>query len=479
VKFTEYINDGLKKYAYSKKISFQTPAHKGKLDIMTEDFFGMDMGELDVVKGMPNPTAYVKMSQNQLARIYGSERSFYLLNGASTGILASLTLCLKQNDMIIVDRNCHKSVINAIILLGLLPIFVEPTYMHRFGFGGGFDYDALERTVATFPNAKAILITSPNYYGAVCDIEKITTLAHTNNMFMIVDEAHGAHFNFCDKLPKSATALGADFVVHSASKTLGGLNGSAFLHVNCNNFLNKEILAAISIYQTSSASYAAMAALEKAVFEADEYSEKYEKMLRAVSEAAEYVNNNSNAYWLDDEIVGTADVFAYDKTRIVVNFAFSGVSGYDAAQVLNSRFDIKVELCDDLNIVCIFTPYNKLSDVKKLAKAIVAIAGKTVGIKELSDRPSKGVTHAMKLTPRDAFFADAEPVELKDALGRVSKNIVCKYPPGIPILIPGDVISSEHIRAVLEILDSGAEISGIREDFTIDVVKRRNSDQEN
>ncbi len=479
MKFTEYINDGLKKYAYSKKISFQTPAHKGKLDIMTEDFFGMDMGELDVVKGMPNPTAYVKMSQNQLARIYGSERSFYLLNGASTGILASLTLCLKQNDMIIVDRNCHKSVINAIILLGLLPIFVEPTYMHRFGFGGGFDYDALERTVATFPNAKAILITSPNYYGAVCDIEKITTLAHTNNMFMIVDEAHGAHFNFCDKLPKSATALGADFVVHSASKTLGGLNGSAFLHVNCNNFLNKEILAAISIYQTSSASYAAMAALEKAVFEADEYSEKYEKMLRAVSEAAEYVNNNSNAYWLDDEIVGTADVFAYDKTRIVVNFAFSGVSGYDAAQVLNSRFDIKVELCDDLNIVCIFTPYNKLSDVKKLAKAIVAIAGKTVGIKELSDRPSKGVTHAMKLTPRDAFFADAEPVELKDALGRVSKNIVCKYPPGIPILIPGDVISSEHIRAVLEILDSGAEISGIREDFTIDVVKRRNSDQEN
>lgn len=479
MKFTEYINDGLKKYAYSKKISFQTPAHKGKLDIMTEDFFGMDMGELDVVKGMPNPTAYVKMSQNQLARIYGSERSFYLLNGASTGILASLTLCLKQNDMIIVDRNCHKSVINAIILLGLLPIFVEPTYMHRFGFGGGFDYDALERTVATFPNAKTILITSPNYYGAVCDIEKITTLAHTNNMFMIVDEAHGAHFNFCDKLPKSAVALGADFVVHSASKTLGGLNGSAFLHVNCNNFLNKEILAAISMYQTSSASYAAMAALEKAVFEADEYSEKYAKMLRAVSEAAEYVNKNSNAYWLDDEIVGTADVFAYDKTRIVVNFAFSGVSGYDAAQVLNSRFDIKVELCDDLNIVCIFTPYNKLSDVKKLAKAIVAIAGKTVGIKELSDRPSKGVTHAMKLTPRDAFFADAEPVELKDALGRVSKNIVCKYPPGIPILIPGDVISSEHIRAVLEILDSGAEISGIREDFTIDVVKRRNSGQEN
>ena len=477
MKFTEYINDGLKKYAYSKKISFQTPAHKGKLDIMTEDFFGMDMGNLDVIKGMPNPTAYVKMSQNQLARIYGAERSFYLLNGASSGILAALTLCLKQNDMIIVDRNCHKSVINAIILLGLLPIFVEPVYMHRFGFGGGFDYAALERTVSTFPNAKAMLITSPNYYGVVSDVEKITTLAHTNNMFMIVDEAHGAHFNFCDKLPKSAVEYGADFVVQSASKTLGGLNGSAFLHVNCNNFLNKEILAAISMYQTSSASYAAMAVLEKSVFEAENHKERYDKMLSAVAEAADYVNNNSNAYWLDDEITGSADVFAYDKTRIVINFAFSGVSGYDAAQILNSRFDIKVELCDDLNIVCIFTPYNKISDVKKLAKAIVTIAGKTVGIKELSDRPSKGVTHAMKLTPRDAFFAESEAVELKDALGRVSKNIVCKYPPGIPILIPGDVISSEHIKSVLEILDSGAEISGIREDFTIDVVKKRTGDE--
>ena len=199
-------------------------------------------------------------------------------------------------------------------------------------------------------------------------------------------------------------------------------------------------------------------------------------MLLAVKEAAEYVNSNSNAYWVDEEIVSTADVFAYDKTRIVINFAFSGVSGYDAAQVLNSRFDIKVELCDDLNIVCIFTPYNKISDVKKLAKAVVAIAGKTVGIKELSDRPSKGVTHAMKLTPRQAFFAHGEAVELKDALGRVSKNIVCKYPPGIPILIPGDVISSEHIKAVLEILDSGAEISGIREDFTIEVVKEKSGE---
>lgn len=476
MKFTEYINDGLKKFAYSRKISFQTPAHKGRLDIMTEDFFAMDMGNLDVIKGLPNPNAYVKMSQNQLARIYGSERSFYLLNGASTGILASLTLCLNEGDMIIVDRNCHKSVINAIILLGLLPIFVEPAYMHRFGFGGGFDYDALERTVSTFPNAKAILITSPNYYGMVCDVEKITSLAHTNNMFMIVDEAHGAHFNFCEKLPKSAVCCGADFVVHSASKTLGGLNGSAFLHVNCNNFLNKEILAAISMYQTSSTSYAAMAALEKAVFAADENRQRYDRMLLAVKEAAEYVNSNSNAYWVDEEIVSTADVFAYDKTRIVINFAFSGVSGYDAAQVLNSRFDIKVELCDDLNIVCIFTPYNKISDVKKLAKAVVAIAGKTVGIKELSDRPSKGVTHAMKLTPRQAFFASGEAVELKDALGRVSKNIVCKYPPGIPILIPGDVISSEHIKAVLEILDSGAEISGIREDFTIEVVKEKSGE---
>lgn len=471
MKTNEYINDGLKKFAYGNKTSFQTPAHKGKIDMMSEEFFNMDMGSLDTVKGIADPSAYIKMSQTQLAKIYGAQRSFYLTNGASCGIYTMLTLCLKRNDMIIVDRNCHKSVINAIILLGLLPIFIEPTYMHRFGFGGGFDYDALERTVATFPDAKAILITSPSYYGIVCDIEKITTLAHTNNMFMLVDEAHGAHFNFSEKLPKSSVNLGADFVVQSTSKTLGGLNGSAILHVNCNNFLNKEILSTISMYQSQSTSYAFLAVLEKSVLCALDFEEKYKKMITAVSEAADFVNSNSNAYWLDEEILNNANVYDYDKTRIVVNFAFSGVSGYDVARVLNSRYDIKVEFCDDLNIVCILSPYNKISDVKKLAKAIVAIAGKTVGIKNLSDRPSKGVTHAMRLTPSDAFFANSEPVELADALGRVSKNIVCKYPPGIPILIPGDVISSEHIKSILEIMESGAEIHGIREDKTIEVVK--------
>lgn len=473
MKTTEYIYEGLKKFAYGSKTSFQTPAHKGRIDMMTEEFFNMDMGNLDTVKGISDPSSYVKMSQTQLAKIYGSERSFYLANGASCGIYAMLTLCLKRNDMIIVDRNCHKSVINAIILLGLLPIFIEPVYMHRFGFGGGFDYEALERTVATFPNAKAILVTSPSYYGIVCDIEKITTLAHTNNMFMMVDEAHGAHFNFSDKLPKSSVNLGADFVVQSTSKTLGGLNGSAILHVNCNNYLNKEILSAISMYQSQSTSYSMIAVLEKSVIRALDFEERYKKMVDAVNDAANFVNTNSNAYWLDEEILNNADVFDYDKTRIVVNFAFSAVSGYDVARVLNSRYDIKVEFCDDLNIVCIFSPYNKISDVKRLAKAIVAIAGKTVGIKNLSDRPSKGVTHAMSLAPSDAFFADAEAVELKDALGRVSKNIVCKYPPGIPILVPGDVISSEHIKSILEIIESGAEIYGIREDRTIEVVKTK------
>lgn len=471
MKYNEYINDGLKKFAYSNKTSFQTPAHKGKMDMMSEEFFNMDMGSLDTVKGIADPSSYLKMSQTQLAKIYNSQRSFYLANGASCGIYAALTLCLKRNDMIIVDRNCHKSVINAIILLGLLPIFIEPTYMHRFGFCSGFDYEALERTVATFPNAKAILITSPNYYGIVSDIEKITNLAHMNNMFMIVDEAHGSHFNFSQNLPKSSVEFGADFVVQSTSKTLGGLNGSAIMHVNCSNFLNKEILDAVSMYQSQSISYAFLAVLEKSILKATELEEKYKKMIGAIKDAAEFVNSNSNAYWLDDEILKNENVFDYDKTRIVVNFAFSAVSGYDVARVLNSRFDIKVEFCDDLNIVCIFSPYNKISDVKKLAKAIVTIAGKTVGIKNLSDRPSKGVTHAMKLTPSDAFFASSETVELKDALGRVSKNIVCKYPPGIPILVPGDVISSEHIKSILEIMDSGVEISGIREDKTIEVVK--------
>lgn len=467
MKRNEVLNGGLRKEISKQKISFHSPGHKGKIDMMSEDFFEMDFAS-DIDNGVVPAKAesYLTMSQNRMANLYRTERVFYLANGATSGIYTMLTLCCRQGDKIIVDRNCHKSVINAIILLGLIPVFITGTYIPRYDFCAGITDDDVKTAIEHHPDAAAVFITSPSYYGIVSDIKSIAHLANENNMYFLVDESLGGHFSFSPRLPASASRLGADMVVQSLSKTLGSISGTGILHVNTNDFLSSKITETISMYQTSSPSYSIYAFAEKSICNAFGFSNKYKSMLSTISKCAQYVNSCSNAYWIDSNIKGT--VFDVDLTKIVINFAYTSLTGYEVAKKLYDEYLIEVELCNLMNITCTVSPYNSLSHIKKLAKAIVAIVGKSV--KTDAEFPTRNPVHNLKIVPRDAFFADGVNVNIADSKGEISKNIVGRYPSGAPILVPGEEITDMHIKAITDCV--GEFVEGIREDGTIETVKK-------
>ena len=242
-----FISDNLKKLKKNNAISFRRPGHKGFVGMIPEEFFELDVPSSSYY----DPMTYIRMSQSKVSNLYRAPRSFYLTNGSTSGICAMISLCTKPGDTIILDRYCHRAVIDAIILMGLVPVFLDPVYMHRFGFAGGHSKETLQKTIEQNPNAKAVLITSPTYYGVVSDVKELANITHQAGMYFLVDEACGAHFQFSSHLPAPSIQLGADFSVQSIYKTLGAMSASAILHVNTNDFLSEDIEDKISLFTTS------------------------------------------------------------------------------------------------------------------------------------------------------------------------------------------------------------------------------------
>lgn len=464
------INDGIKKYTDKKRISFCMPGHKGKNVSGIKDIFKYDVTELDDTDNLLSPTSYIKTSEESLTEIYKTLSSHYLLGGATSGIYAMISLAVCEGDKIIVDRFCHKSVISAIILCGAVPVYVKPSYNAQFGFAGGMGADDIDFTIMRHPDAKAVVLTSPTYYGMVSDISSISEIVHRAGMLLLVDEAHGAHFHASDVLPESAVSCGADMVVQSVHKTLGAMSGGALLHVNTDRVRKPQILAALSMFQSTSPSYGCLCVLEGAVTDALSQDKKYRELKSAIDKYRTRLNASGKAYWIGSELVGKCDIFDVDVTRIVVNFSAAGITGYSAARVLKEKHNIDVEMADDNNIVCIVTPYNSTGDIKALYRAVEDIADSA----RTFPRKAELFTYPeceLAILPRKAYFSPYETVGLTDAIERISRATVCKYPPGIALVAPGERIRPEHIRAITDTLEKGGTITGLGEDMQIDVVK--------
>ena len=462
------LSQGIKKEISKRKISFHMPAHKGRIDIMNEDFFEMDYTIDSENKTYKNNTfTYLTMSQNQAANIYRSQRVFYLANGEDSGIFTMLTLCLKEGDKIIVDRNCQKAVIDAIILLGIIPVFISGAHIPRFDFCAPVDTLEVKNAISYHPDAKAVFITSPSYYGMVADIKSISTLAHENNMYLLVDETKGGHFPFSQRFPASASRLGADFTVQSLSENLSSLCGTGILHVNTNDFVSSKITEVLDMYQMSNPSCALYYMAETAIYKAASSSRRFKSLIDMVNKCSKFVNECTKAYWLDGDTKET--VFDFDITKIVVNFAYTNLSGYEVANKLKEIYAIEVDMCDEYNIVCTATIYNKLSDIKRLAKAIVAIVEGSADNKSDREFLTRNPDYNLKITPRDAYFSDGELVSIEESMGRISKNVVLRNNAPM-ILVPGEEITESHIKVMMGL--KGGLSYGIRENGLIEVVKK-------
>jgi len=460
----------LKEYVDSKPVSFYMPGHKHGRGLPQEfiDYIPqIDVTEIPGTDNLHFPEGIIKDAQDLAAQLFGAKQTYFLINGSSCGILATITALCKNGDKFIVGRNCHKSVIAALTLAGAVPVYISPEYNEEYGISAHITPQAVKNALDENPDAKGVLITSPNFYGVCSDIREISKICHSRKKPLVVDEAHGPHLKFHPKLPESAMQGGADICIQSAHKTLLALTQASFLHVNSELIDLNTLKHVLVMIQSTSPSYILMASLDIARKIVAEKGEKLlEELLGNIDELKQKMQSLSGLSIADNR----ADLFDFDPTRIVVHTRKLGITGFELDRQLRTRFNVQPELCDLYNVVFITTMDNNKSDFDALFNALSVIHEENKSRNELPLRNMRlDLIPQQAYLPAEAFSMKSERVPLADSEGRISTVSVVPYPPGIPVLCPGEKISKASIEYIEMILDLGGNVNNIDSARTVEV----------
>lgn len=469
--------DALKQYHQENVIPFDVPGHKhgkGLKDLGA--FLGSTVMEVDVnsmkcLDNLSNPKGVIAESEKLLAEAYGGEHGFFLVNGTSCGVQAMIMSVCKPGDKLIMPRNAHKSAINGLILSGAVPVYVQPEYNTELGIAFGLTTKKLKEAILEHPDAKAVFIINPTYFGAVSELKSIVELAHAHGMAVLVDEAHGAHLNFHKDLPMSAMAAGADMSAVSLHKTGGSLTQSSGLVMQGNRVNKNHVRKILNLSQTTSASYLLMTSLDLARRNLAVHGEALlQEVLDLSRYAREEINQIHGFHAFGKELEGTPGVYEFDETKLVINTRGIGMTGFHVYDLLREDYNIQMELGDAYNVLAIIS----LGDDREALDVLID------ALKDLSKRfghqlpltnsvvPPEGLKPG--LSPRDAFYGDIEKVNISDSVGRISAESVMAYPPGIPVVAPGETITQEVVDYI-EFLKSENTMITDLEDENIETIK--------
>ena len=440
----------LKKFRRSDKISFHIPGHKfgrGLSHGFQRDAFSLDVTEFDETDDLQRPSGVLQEAQNRAAEAFGAGWSYYLTNGSSIGLHAAVIGCCSAGGKLLIDRSCHKSVAAAVVLYNIEPVFVYPEFDNSRGLYTGITVQAVERALEQNPDIEGAIITSPTYYGICSDIEGIAEVLHKEHKFLIVDEAHGAHFVFHRELPASALSMGADVCVQSAHKTLPALGQCSFLHINSNSVVGREpVERALRLLQTTSPSYLLMTSLDEAVLYMQKYgyselNERIKETERLKAEVSKY----GVIEFLDSESLNRPQ----DMLRLVADVRGTGSSGDKIADILKKEYGIYAEMSDLYHVVFVVTCSNTPNEITALQAALIRISKLTAEIFSAGEIKSLPKVN-MEMLPSDAWKMQRVKIPLGDAEGRISAEIVAACPPGAAILIPGQRITRDDIEYLNE-----------------------------
>lgn len=459
---TPLIN-GLLEYIKQGNIPFHMPGHKNnanefeELKIIQENIFKMDLTEVEGVDNLHSPEGIIKDAQEKLSKCLRSKESFILVNGSTAGIYSMILGLTKPKDKIIIQRNCHRSVYSAAFLGDLEVEYINPSVLKDFNIPVSINLDEAFKVIEKNKDAKAIVVTYPTYYGTCFDLKRLVEYAHRFNMYVLVDEAHGAHFPFNSKLPKSAMELGADVSVNSFHKTLPSLTQTAVLNVN-HGVDSTGIKYMLRTFQSTSPSYILMASIDAARNIMEGEGEKLlDHIIGYVEDLKREINLMDIFKILDENYIGISDIYDIDKTRMVIN---SKIGGKVLENLLRREHNIQVEMSDLYNIVLIGSVGDKKEFYDSLRKALLRIKDKVQGRKYI-DFKFKNVNYQKVLSLRDAYYMPKRQVKIKEAKGLISGEMVVPYPPGIPILVPGEIITQDIIDLIDEYKSSGITLNGI------------------
>ncbi len=466
---------GLLKHANKNPIQFHIPGHK-KGTGMDPDFrafigdnaLSIDLINIGPLDDLHHPHGMIKEAQDLAAEAFGADATFFSVQGTSGAIMTMVMAVCSPGDKIIVPRNVHKSVMSAIIFSGATPVFIHPEIDPKLGISHGITPEAVSKALAQHPDAKGVLVINPTYFGISANLEEIVTIAHNYEVPVLVDEAHGVHIHFHDRLPLSAMQAGADMAATSVHKLGGSMTQSSVLNVKEGLVSAKRVQTIISMLTTTSTSYLLLASLDVARKRlATEGYELVEQAVRLAESTRDQINEISPLYCVGDEIIGTNATFDYDPTKLIISVHDLGITGYEAEIWLRKEANLEVELSDLYNILCIVTP----GDNEETTSALVhALKDMVEAFREaVGSNPKVFAVHVpdipvLAVSPRDAFYADTEIVPIEESAGRVIAEFIMVYPPGIPIYIPGEIITDENLKYIEENIEAGLPVQGPEDD---------------
>lgn len=462
------VYEALEKLKKLRIVPFDVPGHKrGKGNPELVEFLGqsalsVDVGTMKLVDSLCHPVSVIKDAEAIAAKAFGAKNSFFMVNGTTSAVQSMILYACKRNDKIILPRNVHRSAINAVVLCGAKPVYVNPAIDKNLGIALGMSIADVEKAIKENPDAKAIYVNNPTYYGICSDIKKIVKLAHKHNILVLADEAHGAHFYFGKNLPISAMAAGADMASVSMHKSGGSLTQSSFL------LLGKRVNAdymrqVINLMQTTSGSYLLMSSLD---ISRRKLALNGPEIFDGVLELAEYarreINKIGDYYAFSTEIINSDSIYDFDRTKLSVHSLDLGLAGIEVHDILRDEYGIQIEFGDIGNFLAYISIGDRFSDVERLVSALSEI-------RRRYKKPKTGmltqeyITPIVVKSPQDAFYAESESLPLDKTCGRICGEFVMCYPPGIPVLSPGEMITEQIIEYIKYAKDKGCSMTGTQD----------------
>ncbi|MFC4778413.1 aminotransferase class I/II-fold pyridoxal phosphate-dependent enzyme [Paenibacillus sp. GCM10023252] len=469
----------LRRHAEQEPVQFHIPGHKkGKgSDSEFREFIGDNALSIDLINIAPlddlhQPTGVIEEAQKLAADAFGADYTYFSVQGTSGAIMTMILTVCAPGDKIIVPRNVHKSIMAAIIFAGARPIFISPARDSNLGIDHGITTRSVRRALEKHPDAKAVLVINPTYFGICADLKEIVDLVHMYDIPVLVDEAHGVLIHFHDKLPMSAMQAGADMAATSVHKLGGSMTQSSVLNVKEGRINPYRVQTIISMLTTTSTSYILLASLDTSRRNlALNGHQLAEQAIALAQYARAEINKIPGLYSFGDEILGDEATFDYDPTKVCIHVRHLGITGYETENWLRDNFNVEIELSDMYNILCLVTPGDTSDSIEKLLQALRALseqfhegAEARELVVKIPDIPQ------LSLTPRDAFYGQTQVIPFKESAGRIIAEFIYVYPPGIPILLPGEVISQKNIDYIVDHVEVGLPVKG-PEDRSIEFVK--------
>ena len=459
------IYDALKRFHKSRVVPFDVPGHKRGQgnpelrELLGEACVANDVNSMKPLDNLCHPVSVIREAEMLAAEAFQAAHAFFMVGGTTSAVQAMIFSVVKRGDKIILPRNVHRSVINAMILCGAVPVYVNPDMDARLGIPLGMKISQVEAALNRHPDAKAVLVNNPTYYGICSDLRYIVKLAHARGMKVLADEAHGTHFYFQKHLPVSAMEAGADLAAVSMHKSGGSLTQSSFLLAGPGVSAG-YVRQVINLTQTTSGSYLLMTSLDISRRNlAIRGEEEFWKVMKMAQYARDEINSIGGYYAFSKELVNNDSVYDFDVTKLSVYTLDIGLAGIEVYDLLRDEYDIQIEFGDLGNILAYISIGDRIKHIERLVSALAEI-NRRFKRDKTGLLTQEYLSPEVAVSPQEAFYAEKESLPLMESEGHICSEFVMCYPPGIPILAPGERITRDILDHIRYAKEKGCSMTG-------------------